>query len=157
MAERLRSVDAAFGRQERFQARGRTFTILLAKNPTGFNEVLKESLALAGATHFLIGLNDGLADGEDVSWIWDVDFEKLAERAVSIQPAGIRAADLTVRLKYAGVLAAPPVTDLGAALDRLLEQVPEGGQVHLLCTYTAMLDLRATLVRRGWLKAYWAT
>ena len=157
MAARLRSVGAAFGRQERFRARGRSFTILLAKNPTGFNEVLKESMTLAGGSHFLIGLNDGLADGEDVSWIWDVDFERLREGALAVQPAGVRAADLAVRLKYAGVAAAAPVTDLGSALDALIERVPEGGEAHILCTYTAMLDLRATLVRRGWLKAYWAT
>ena len=155
MAERLRTVAAAFGRQERFERDGRSLTLLLAKNPTGFNEVLKESLELAGARHFLIGLNDRLADGEDVSWIWDVDFERLAGRAATVQPAGVRAADLAVRLKYAEVAALPPVADGGAALDALLRNVPAGEDVYLLCTYTAMLALRAELVRRGWLKPYW--
>ena len=155
MAERLRTVAAAFGRQERFERGGRRLTLLLAKNPTGFNEVLKESLELAGARHFLIGLNDRLADGEDVSWIWDVDFERLAGRAATVQPAGIRAADLAVRLKYAGVRALAPVEAVGAALDALLRNVPAGEDVYLLCTYTAMLGLRAELVRRGWLKPYW--
>jgi lipid II isoglutaminyl synthase (glutamine-hydrolysing) len=131
--------------------------MMLAKNPTGFNELLRESERAHGR-HFLIGLNDRIADGRDVSWIWDVDFELLAGRAEVVVPTGVRAHDLAVRLKYAGVAAAaPPEPDLGAALDRLIPAVPVGGEGFLLCTYTAMLDLRAELVRRGWLRPYWAT
>jgi len=157
MAERLRGAAAAFGRQERFERDGRRFTMMLAKNPTGFNELLRESERAHGR-HFLIGLNDRIADGRDVSWIWDVDFELLAGRAEVVVPTGLRAHDLAVRLKYAGVAAAaPPEPDLGAALDRLIPAVPVGGEGFLLCTYTAMLDLRAELVRRGWLRPYWAT
>ncbi|HXM57639.1 MAG TPA: MurT ligase domain-containing protein [Candidatus Dormibacteraeota bacterium] len=157
MADRLRTAAAAFGRQERFERDGRRFTMMLAKNPTGFNEILRESERAHGR-HFLIGLNDRIADGRDVSWIWDVDFELLAGRADVIVPSGVRAHDLAVRLKYAGVDAAePPQPDLGHAIDRLIEATPPGAEGFLLCTYTAMLDLRALLVRRGWLKPYWAT
>ncbi len=157
IAERLKTVAAAFGRQERFEAAGRRFTILLAKNPTGFNSVLRDSVELARGKRYLIALNDRIADGTDVSWIWDVDFELLRPSVQMIVPAGDRAHDLAVRLKYAGVKAEPPQTDLGRALDRLMELTPEGEHAFLLCTYTAMLDLRALLVRRGWLKPYWAT
>jgi UDP-N-acetylmuramyl tripeptide synthase len=158
MAERLASAAPAFGRQERFQHAGRRFTIMLAKNPTGFNQILLESERLAGGRHFLVGLNDRIADGRDVSWIWDVDFELLAGRAELVVPSGERAHDLAVRLKYAGVSAAtPPEPDLDRALDRLMQGTPEGGAAYLLCTYTSMLDLRAGLVRRGWLRPYWAT
>ena len=157
MAERLRTTAAAFGRQERFERDGRRFTMMLAKNPTGFNEILRESERASGR-HFLIGLNDRIADGRDVSWIWDVDFELLAGRADTIVPSGGRAHDLAVRLKYAGAAGAePPEPDLGRAIDRLIEATPAGAEGFLLCTYTAMLDLRALLVRRGWLRPYWAT
>ena len=75
-----------------------------------------------------------------------------------IVPSGTRAHDLAVRLKYAGVAeAASPEPDLGRAIDRLIEATPEGAEGFLLCTYTAMLDLRALLVRRGWLRPYWTT
>jgi Domain of unknown function (DUF1727). len=72
-------------------------------------------------------------------------------------PAGNRAHDLAVRLKYAGVPATEPETDPGRALDLLIKSTNEGDTAHLLCTYTAMLDLRAELVRRGWAKPYWET
>lgn len=157
MAERLRTAAAAFGRQERFERQGRRFTMMLAKNPTGFNEILRES-ERANGRHFLIGLNDRIADGRDVSWIWDVDFEVLAGRAEVIIPTGLRAFDLAVRLKYADLPAAqPPEPDLASAVGRLIDATPAGGEGFLLCTYTAMLDLRALLVRRGWLQPYWAT
>jgi UDP-N-acetylmuramyl tripeptide synthase len=158
MAARLATAAPAFGRQERFERDGKRFTIMLAKNPTGFNQILLESERLAGARHFLLGLNDRIADGRDVSWIWDVDFEVLAGRAELVVPSGDRAYDMALRLKYAGVSAAtPPQPDLGKAIDQLIEAVPPGGSGHVLCTYTAMLELRALLVRRGWLRPYWAT
>ena len=158
MAERLRSVKAVFGRLERFQARGRRITILLAKNPASFNEALRSAVELAGGSHFLIAINDRIADGRDVSWLWDVDFEMLKTRSAAIVPGGVRARDMAVRLKYAGVEhVEPPATDIGRALDRLLELTPDAGDAYCLCTYTAMLDLRALLVRRGWLRPYWET
>ena len=157
IAERLKNVAAAFGRQERFEAQGRRFTILLAKNPTGFNSTLRDSVELGMGKRYLIALNDRIADGTDVSWIWDVDFELLRRSVQIIVPTGDRAHDLAVRLKYAGVKAEPAEPDLGRALDRVIELTPEAEHAFLLCTYTAMLDLRAILVRRGWLKPYWAT
>jgi UDP-N-acetylmuramyl tripeptide synthase len=157
IADRFRTFRAAFGRQERLEAEGRVLNLVLSKNPAGFNETLRTAVDLAGGQNFLIGLNDKKADGTDVSWIWDVDFERLRGRAHVVVPAGNRAYDLAVRLKYGGVQAAPPEPDPARALDALIEATPEGETAHLLCTYTAMLDLRAELVRRGWAKPYWET
>jgi UDP-N-acetylmuramyl tripeptide synthase len=137
--------------------RGRHLNLVLSKNPAGFNETLRTAVDLAKGNSFLIGLNDRQADGTDVSWIWDVDFERLKEKATVVVPGGNRAHDLAVRFKYAGVVATPPEVNAGRALDVLVRATPEGGTAHLLCTYTAMLDLRAELVRRGWAKPYWET
>ncbi|HEX6487608.1 MAG TPA: MurT ligase domain-containing protein [Candidatus Dormibacteraeota bacterium] len=159
IADRLRDAAAAFGRLERIEARGRRLTILLAKNPASFNEVLLAATELADARQVLLALNDRIADGRDVSWIWDVDFEVLGGReGMTIVPSGLRAYDLAVRLKYAevgGVRAPQP--DFGPALDQLLEATPQGGDCYLLCTYTAMLEMRAEITRRGWARPYWQT
>jgi UDP-N-acetylmuramyl tripeptide synthase len=157
MAERLRAFRSAFGRQERLEFRGRNLNLVLSKNPAGFNESLRTAVDLAHGNSFLIALNDRKADGTDVSWIWDVDFEQLKGKSHVVLPSGTRAHDLAVRLKYAGVDAISPETDPGKALDVLVKATPEGETAHLLCTYTAMLDLRAELVRRGWAKPYWET
>jgi UDP-N-acetylmuramyl tripeptide synthase len=157
ISERLKTFKAAFGRQERIDFRGRHLILVLSKNPAGFNETLRTAIELAHGENFIIGLNDRKADGTDVSWIWDVDFELLKNRAKTVIPAGVRADDLAVRLKYAGIEAEKPQTDPGKALDALIGSTSEGDTVYLLCTYTAMLDLRAELVRRGWAHAYWET
>jgi lipid II isoglutaminyl synthase (glutamine-hydrolysing) len=157
MADRLRAFRSAFGRQERLEFRGRNLNLVLSKNPAGFNETLRTAVDLAHGNSFLIALNDRKADGTDVSWIWDVDFEQLRGKSHVVLPGGTRAHDLAVRLKYAGVDAIKPETDPGKALDVLVKATPEGETAHLLCTYTAMLDLRAELVRRGWAKPYWET
>ena len=157
VADRLRSFKAAFGRQERIDFRGRHLILVLSKNPAGFNETVRTAVELAKGQNFLLGLNDRKADGTDVSWIWDVDFEMLKDRANVVIPAGVRAHDLAVRLKYAGVEAVEPQTDPSKALDLLIKTTSEGDTAYLLCTYTAMLDLRAELVRRGWAQPYWET
>jgi len=157
IADRLRTFKAAFGRQERIEFRGRHLVLVLSKNPAGFNETVRTAVDLARGQNFVIGLNDRKADGTDVSWIWDVDFEMLKDRAKVVIPAGVRAHDLAVRLKYAGVSAEAPQTEPDKALDLLVRCTSEGDTAYLLCTYTAMLDLRADLVRRGWAQPYWET
>jgi lipid II isoglutaminyl synthase (glutamine-hydrolysing) len=158
MAPRLASVAAAFGRQERFEHGGRRFTMLLAKNPTGCNEVLHTAVELGAARNYLVALNDRIADGRDVSWIWDVDFELLARDAQVVVPTGDRAHDIALRCKYASIPGLrPPEPDPGRALDALIAAVEPGDEAYLICTYTAMLDLRAELVRRGWARPYWTT
>jgi hypothetical protein len=92
-----------FGRGERIPADGRTMRLLLAKNPTGFNEVLRTLFTDKEKRHLLLVLNDLVADGRDVSWIWDVDFEQAVEQIEHVVVSGTRALDLALRLRYAGL------------------------------------------------------
>jgi UDP-N-acetylmuramyl tripeptide synthase len=143
-------------------APGRELRIMLVKNPAGANEVLR-TLALEPGEHDLLGvLNDNIADGRDVSWIWDADFEPLAGRIRRVTCSGTRAHDLAARLKYAGVESGRihVQADLRAALEQAAADRPEepaGGRAPLyaLPTYTAMLALRELLVQRGEVRGAW--
>jgi len=156
----LAKVAPAFGRAETVEIDGRELCILLIKNPAGANEVLR-TLALEPGDHDLLGvLNDQTADGHDVSWIWDADFEAVATRIRRATCSGTRAAELALRLKYAGVptdriTLAPSLPD---ALDRAVSDDDDagGGTLYALPTYTAMLELRALLVKRGAAASSWA-
>ncbi len=145
----LGATQAAFGRAETVQIGGRELAILLVKNPAGANEVLR-TLALDDEQLDLLAiLNDRIADGRDVSWIWDADFEHLAGRVRRVTCSGTRAAELALRLKYAGVDAERlhVVPGLELALDEAL--AGGDGRLVALPTYTAMLALRELLVARG--------
>jgi lipid II isoglutaminyl synthase (glutamine-hydrolysing) len=145
----LAAVSPAFGRAESVRVGDRDLLLLLVKNPAGANEVLR-TLALEPGEHDLLAvLNDGIADGRDVSWVWDADFEVLADRLRRVVCSGTRAAEMAVRLKYAGVPEDRLVVEpsLPAALDRA---VADGsGRLVAIPTYTAMLELRRELVGRG--------
>ncbi|MGD9694653.1 MAG: MurT ligase domain-containing protein [Thermoleophilia bacterium] len=153
----LESSAAAFGRAERVELDGRELVLLLAKNPTGANETVRTVLLDPDPPHLLIALNDRTADGHDVSWIWDVDYEPLLERAASLVLTGDRAYDLALRMRYAGLPAdrMRVVPEPEAALDAAVAGTPAGGTLYVLPTYTAMLGLRETLVRRGAAEAFW--
>jgi UDP-N-acetylmuramyl tripeptide synthase len=148
---------AAFGRGERVPLAGRELVLLLAKNPTGANETVRTVLLDPEPLHLLIALNDRTADGHDVSWIWDVDYEPLLERAAFLTLTGERAHDLALRFRYAGlpVERMRVIPDLDEALDAATAAAPGGGTVYVLPTYTAMLGLREVLVRRGVAEAFW--
>ena len=145
----------AFGRAETVELAGRPASILLVKNPAGANEVLR-TLALEGGELDLLGiLNDRTADGRDVSWVWDADWELLAGSVRRMTCAGTRAAELALRMKYAGADPARlhVVPDLEAALD---DAVAGGtGPLYVLPTYTALLELRDLLARRGDVRGHW--
>jgi UDP-N-acetylmuramyl tripeptide synthase len=149
VAAGLQAVSPAFGRAETLRIAGRELSILLVKNPAGANEVLR-TLTLEDGEHDVFAvLNDNIADGRDVSWVWDADFEVLAPRVRRVTCSGTRAAEMALRLKYAGVpterIAVQP--DLGAGLDDALRA--GDGRLFALPTYTAMLALREALVARG--------
>ena len=156
IAPALSHFKPAFGRLEKVDVQGRAVRLMLAKNPAGFNEVLRAARVLGEGRHFVVALNDRIADGRDVSWIWDVDFELLAG-AESVVVGGDRALDMLVRLKYAGLDPARVVVaeTPGATLDALLAASAQGDEVFVLPTYTAMLDLRAEMAARGYLEPFW--
>ncbi|MGH2857705.1 MAG: MurT ligase domain-containing protein [Solirubrobacteraceae bacterium] len=156
VARGLSEVSAAFGRAQRVRVGGRELSILLVKNPAGANEVIRTLTLEEGELDLLVVLNDNTADGRDISWIWDADLELLADRARRITCAGTRAAELALRLKYAGVPAAALdiVAELPAALDAALAH--GGGTLFALPTYTALLELHGELARRGHVDRYWS-
>jgi len=153
----LQGFSAAFGRFERIELDGRSLLVLLIKNPAGANEVVRTLVAGGTPRLLLIALNDEIADGRDVSWIWDVDFEPLLAGVERLIATGERAAELALRFKYAGLdeSAIEVVPSLEQALDRGLEQTPAGGELVALPTYTAMLALRELVSRRGFVRPYW--
>jgi UDP-N-acetylmuramyl tripeptide synthase len=148
---------AAFGRFERFPAGDKTVLLLLVKNPAGGNEVVRTLVDAGKPTRALVALNDEIADGRDVSWIWDVDFEPLLGGLKRLIATGERAAELALRFKYAGLLedSIEVVPSLESALDRGLELTSPGEELTTLPTYTAMLALRDLVARRGFVKPYW--
>jgi lipid II isoglutaminyl synthase (glutamine-hydrolysing) len=153
----LERFSAAFGRFERIQVGERTVLMLLVKNPAGANEAVRTLVAGGPPKLAVIALNDAIADGRDVSWIWDVDFEPLLEGLEQLVASGERAAELALRCKYGGFAedAIEIVPDLAAALDRGLELTPAGGELVVLPTYTAMLALRKVVAERGFVRPYW--
>jgi UDP-N-acetylmuramyl tripeptide synthase len=157
VADGLQHVSAAFGRAERIAVGDHELSVLLIKNPAGANEILRTLVLESGELDLLAVLNDGIADGRDISWVWDADFELLAGRARRVTCAGTRAAELALRLKYAGIPAQrlDVVPDLPAALDRAMRMAPAGGGVYALPTYTALLELRAELARRGYVGQFY--
>jgi UDP-N-acetylmuramyl tripeptide synthase len=187
----LEDFSAAFGRIERLRAGpgGAEMLIALIKNPVGATETVRmltpeqqsagdrpqiadgsteNSSGVSGlrSLHLLIAINDRDADGTDVSWLWDAEFERLAAALPDGGPlvaravvSGTRADDMAVRLKYAGVDPAriSVAPSLAGALDEALAALPPGATLTVLPTYTAMLELRAELARRGWARPFWET
>jgi UDP-N-acetylmuramyl tripeptide synthase len=172
----LEEFTAAFGRIERIQAGhgGPPMLIALIKNPVGASETVRmlidsqntasngptavtDTQSPASGLQLLIAINDRFADGTDVSWLWDADFELLAGQVAHVLVSGTRAADMAVRLKYAGIASNQIVVepDLTRAVDTALTRLPSDGLLYILPTYTAMLELRADLARRGWVRPFW--
>jgi len=151
----LEGFGGAFGRVETIAVQGRPVSILLVKNPAGANEVLRTLTLEDDQLDLWFALNDNIADGRDVSWIWDADFELLAGRVRRATCSGTRAEEMALRLKYAGIEAELSVDrDLEASLDSAVAS-GDGRPLFALPTYTALLELRDLLARRG-LAAKWA-
>ena len=156
----IAETHAAFGRVETIPVGERSLSILLIKNPAGANEVLR-TLRLEAASNgsagldLWLGLNDRIADGRDISWIWDADFELLAGSVHSITCAGTRAPEMALRLKYAGVRgdALHVEADIASSLDAALER--GSGGLFALPTYTALIELRRLLASRGLAREFW--
>ena len=154
----LANARGAFGRVETVAVGAKRASILLVKNPAGTNEVLRTLRLEAGEGGGLdlwIGLNDRIADGRDVSWIWDADFELLAGAVRRVTCAGTRAPEMALRLKYAGwpVERIAVVPGIEASLDAALNAAPE--RLFALPTYTALLELHKVLSDRGLTQEFW--
>lgn len=150
----------AFGRAERIVHRGRSLMVMLVKNPVGCDEVLR---TISGVDRtldcpVLLCLNDAAADGRDVSWIWDVDFESLASSTTDFYCAGTRGADMCNRLFYAGIESErihELGADLGAAVDAFAASLADGGSGFVLPTYSALLAIHRDLTQRDHVTAFW--
>jgi lipid II isoglutaminyl synthase (glutamine-hydrolysing) len=157
----LEGFGGAFGRVETISVpapggAARPVSILLVKNPAGANEVLRTLTLEDDRIDLWIALNDGIADGRDVSWIWDADFELLTGSVRQVTCSGTRAEEMALRLKYAGIEVEPIVErDLGGSLDAALAAGEAGRPLYALPTYTALLELRNLLSSRG-LAPRWA-
>ena len=159
-ARGIAAAEAAFGRVETIAIGGVALSIMLIKNPAGANEVIRTLRLEAGADghralDLWVALNDRIADGRDISWVWDADFELLAAAARRVVCAGTRAAEMAVRLKYAG-LAADRI-DVEESIERSLDTAVAGsdGRLIALPTYTALIELRRLLSTRGLAREYW--
>jgi lipid II isoglutaminyl synthase (glutamine-hydrolysing) len=137
----LEAVTPAFGRGESLTVNGQPLDLVLVKNPAGFRLALKSFPAAGFRT--MIAINDNYADCRDMSWLWDVDFDSLAEAGVD-EVSGVRANDMALRLFYEDVPVGRVDTDLTASLRRFIELGPEQPK-RIYCTYTAMLALRREL------------
>jgi UDP-N-acetylmuramyl tripeptide synthase len=153
----LERFSAAFGRFERIDVGERRLLMLLIKNPAGANEAIRTLVEGRPPRRLVVALNDEIADGRDVSWIWDVDFEPLFAGVETLVATGSRAAELALRAKYGGLDPAriEVVADLERGLDRGLELTGPGEELVLLPTYTAMLALRRVVAARGLVQPYW--
>ena len=158
IARGLEGALPAWGRFERIMVAGKTVVLLLVKNPAGANEAVRTLLAGAAPPRLaLVALNDAVADGRDVSWIWDVDYEPLLTGLERVVASGGRAAELGLRFRYGGLddAAIEVVPELEQALDRALALTPAGGELVILPTYTAMLALRRIVAGRGHVRNFW--
>ncbi len=148
----INTFQAAFGRAEDLVINGKRVRILLSKNPVGTNETIRVVTQSTDKTTLLV-LNDRTPDGTDVSWIWDVDTEKLVERGGTLVVSGDRVYDMALRLRYSQKSPESSINliveeDLRQAIATALEHTPENETLHILPTYSAMLEVREVLTGR---------
>ncbi|MEH2164831.1 MAG: Mur ligase family protein [Nostoc sp.] len=148
----INNFQAAFGRAEDLVINGKRVRILLSKNPVGTNETIRVVTQSTDKTTLLI-LNDRTPDGTDVSWIWDVDTEKLVERGGTLVVSGDRVYDMALRLRYSQKSPESNINliveeDLRQAIATALEHTPDNETLHILPTYSAMLEVREVLTGR---------
>lgn len=148
-AKALENFTPAFGRQEKLRYEGKNVQLFLSKNPTSFNQSLRTIMDLGGK-HILLILNDRVADGHDVSWIWDTDLEYAVSQFASITVSGDRAYDMGLRIKYtqdfpSATLPLTVTPDVSQAMKHALSRVLEDETLFILPTYTAMLEARKIL------------
>lgn len=152
----LKSLDSSFGRQETIKINRTNLKIILVKNPAGFDEALNSINLDQSNKSLALLLNDNYADGKDVSWIWDVDFENLNNHKIdNIMLSGVRLYDLSIRLKVAGFN--EKLFLLCDNYESLLDRIENSNDsmIYMLATYTAMTSFRKFLNNKGYIKKLW--
>lgn len=152
----LETLNSSFGRQETIKINNKSVKIILVKNPAGFDEALNSINLDKNVKDLALLLNDNFADGRDVSWIWDVDFENLDINSIkNVMVSGARLYDMSVRLKVAGFK--EDVFCLCDNYDALLDNIENSNEpiIYLLATYTAMTGFRKFLNNKGYIKKLW--
>ena len=152
----LGKVDSSFGRQEKIQIEDKNVQIILVKNPAGYNQALDTLCLNKESFSTLFMLNDNYADGRDVSWIWDVNFEKLSSLPIEdVFISGIRLYDMAVRLKTAGLKEESFIIE--EDYEKLTEKLKasKSNNIYILATYTAMINYRKFLYSKGYIKKLW--
>lgn len=156
IASSLGKVDSSFGRQEKIQIEDKNVQIILVKNPAGYNQALDTLCLNKESFSTLFMLNDNYADGRDVSWIWDVNFEKLSSLPIKdVFISGIRLYDMAVRLKTAGLNKESFIIE--EDYEKLTEKLKasKSNNIYILATYTAMINYRKFLYSKGYIKKLW--
>jgi len=154
----LHNAKAVFGRTEQIEVDGKKLYIALVKNPSGFNEILRVLLNNKKEKYVVLAINDLLADGTDVSWLWDVDFETFYTKSQikRLWVTGIRANDMALRLKYTSQTIKPTIIDnIQEAIETAADEIPTGETLYILPTYTAMLSIKKILADRGISNRFW--
>lgn len=131
-----------FGRNEVLDLDGHPVFLALTKNPASATVTIDQVVSDPRVGAVVVSVSDRTADGRDISWIWDADFERLVERRLPMVASGRRAADVALRLKYAGAVDEPVEPDPLAAVRAAQAACPRDRLVAVLATYTAMLDVR---------------
>jgi UDP-N-acetylmuramyl tripeptide synthase len=142
---------------EKFMLEDTETRMILIKNPAGCNQVLNFLSNINSKTLFVVCLNDNYADGTDISWIWDVDFEslqKIEDNLTGVLVSGIRADEMAMRFKYAGIPEEKikVIKDYEELIDEFTSQ---DAPVYIMPTYTAMMDLRAIVSKKFGYKNFW--
>lgn len=157
-AAALEHVEAAFGRMEKISIGDKKICVLLVKNPVGLDRALSFVAGASDAEGIYMLLNSNIADGKDVSWIWDVDFES-KEFPEKVYVSGDRYGDMMLRIVYSGVdrsrIIAKPMEECAELLDQAISDSTPGKCLYILPNYTSMLALRSILVKRYHLKDFW--
>lgn len=152
----LEQANPAFGRTEKLTIDGKSLFIGLVKNPAGFNEILRTIFRKDEKKYALFAINDLIADGRDVSWLWDVDFELYIKKIRRLWVSGIRASEMGLRIKYTGAhLPIEIEEDLAKALEKAIDGLPSGETLYILPTYTAMLKIKKILAGIGVSSNFW--
>ncbi len=157
VADAMSNMRPAFGRLEKIQAGERTIYLAFVKNPTSFNLVLRLIAQHAGDKHLMLVASNTVVDGEDFSWLWDLNLEEIAPQVFDVVCSGSKAEELAMRLKYAEVPTdrMSIIHEREAALDIALQHLPPGETLYILASYTPTHELRRIMQKRGWVKHFW--